>query len=277
MDIRIYLAEDHKIIREGLKMLIEDEPGMTVVGEADQGWTVVLQAPKLSPDIVMMDVSMPGLNGIETTRQLRAAGSASRIIALSMHLDRRMVLEMVDAGAAGYILKNSGFEEMIHALRRISSGATWLSWPVIDLLLREYYHRISRGDLPQDVKLTELDREVLQLSAKGKDREAVASHLDMTVPEVEVLLQSVVMRHVVPYLQRAPLGEKKGPIASLTAREIEILIWLKDGKSIGEIAGILKISNDTVKFHLKKIYSKLNANGRMQAIAIAIEHKLIHP
>jgi DNA-binding NarL/FixJ family response regulator len=106
MDIRILLADDHKLMREGLRMLIGEQPGMTVIAEAEDGETAVELVTRLSPDIVIMDISMPGLNGIEATRTILASGTGSKIIALSMHMEKRMVLEMLNAGASGYSLKD---------------------------------------------------------------------------------------------------------------------------------------------------------------------------
>jgi DNA-binding NarL/FixJ family response regulator len=113
MTIKILLADDHNLIREGLRTLISDEPNMSVIAEAEEGRTAVQLAAKLSPNVVIMDISMPGLNGIEATRQILAKSPEPKIIALSMHMERRMILEMLNAGASGYLLKDCVFGEMI--------------------------------------------------------------------------------------------------------------------------------------------------------------------
>lgn len=127
MSIRILLADDHKMFREGLRALIEEQTNMKVVGEAEDGRAALWLARKLSPDVVVMDISMSGLNGIEATRQIMSAAYGIKVLALSMHDDHRIVEEMVMAGASGYLLKDCAFEELIHAIRKVAEEGTYFS------------------------------------------------------------------------------------------------------------------------------------------------------
>lgn len=266
MNIRLLLADDHKLMREGLRALIEEQPNMTVVAEAEDGGSAVQLAAELSPDIIIMDISMPGLNGIEATRQILGTNADSKVIALSMHLERRMVLEMLNAGASGYLLKDCAFDEVIHAIGTVASNNAYLSPKVAELVLKDFVHRIPEDELPSRSILTSREREVLRLVTEGKNVKEIASLLHVSVKTAETHRQRIILQHIVPHLQGA---------VTLTSREKEILHWVKDGKSSWEIASILGISQDTVKFHIKNVFQKLNTTSRSQAIAIAIEAKLI--
>ncbi len=127
MNIRVLLADDHKLLRECLRALIEEQTNMKVVGEAEDGRAALWLARKLSPDVVVMDISMPGLNGIETTRQIMSAAYGIKVLALSMHDDTRFVTEMLKAGASGYLLKDCAFEELIHAIRVVAEQGSYIS------------------------------------------------------------------------------------------------------------------------------------------------------
>jgi two-component system response regulator NreC len=280
MNINILLADDHKLMREGLRALIEEEPNMTVIAEAEDGEAAVRQANDLSPDIIIMDISMPGLNGIEATRRIREARTASKVIALSMHLEWRIVLEMLNAGASGYLLKDCAFDEVIHAIRTVASNSAYLSPKIAELVLKDIIHRLPEGELPPLSELTARERAVMQFVSEGKDAKKIAPLLHVSVKTAESLCQRIILRHIVPRLRGSSNevcgADAKGDrIVSLTSREKEILLWVKDGKSTWEIASILGISQDTVKFHLKNVFQKLNTTSRSQTIAIALETKLI--
>ena len=275
MSTRILLVDDHQMLREGFRSLISEQPDMTVVAEAEDGRTAVQLAAKLSPDVVIMDISMPGMNGIEAARQILTADPAVKILALSMHLDRRMVVEMFKSGASGYLLKECAFEDVIRAVRVVASKGVYLSPKIADVLLKEYVHRVQKGELSPLSELPERERAVLQLLEDGMDIKEVASFLHTNVKNAESFRKQMILDHVLPYLLRTHNDTAAVLDISLTPREHEILIWVKDGKSTGEIASILKISQDTVKFHLKNVFQKLGAISRSQAIAIAIENKLI--
>jgi DNA-binding NarL/FixJ family response regulator len=127
MNIRVLLADDHKLFREGLRSLIEEQPRMKVVAEAEDGRTAVQFAQTVSPDVVVMDISMPGMNGMEAARKIINKAPGVKVLALSMHNDIRFVVEMLNAGASGYLLKDCAFEELIHAIRVVAEHGSYVS------------------------------------------------------------------------------------------------------------------------------------------------------
>jgi DNA-binding NarL/FixJ family response regulator len=275
MSIRILLADDHKLLREGFRSLISEQQDMTVIGEAADGRSAVQLAAKLSPDVVIMDISMPGMNGIEAARHILEADPAVRIIGLSMHLDKRMVLEMLKTGAAGYLLKDCAFGEVIEAVQAITAHGSYLGARVADVLVKTFIERFAANDLPSLPGLAAQESAFLRLMTEGKSVKEIASLLHITGRKAEVFRRRIVLQHIVPLLLQELDETRTATAASLTPREREILVWVKDGKSTGEIASILKISQDTVKFHMKNVFQKLRATSRSQAIAVAIENKLI--
>lgn len=184
MKKRILLVDDHQIMREGLRALLQEQPAMTVVGEAENGRKAVQLARELSPDIVIMDVTMPDMNGVEATLQIRAALPAAKVIALSIHSDRRFVIQMFRAGATGYLLKDCAFEELARAIQRVVEGQAYLSpgiaGVVVEELLRTAAHEGS--GIPS---LSSREREVLQLTAEGRSMKEIASALNVSVKTVE--------------------------------------------------------------------------------------------
>jgi two-component system, NarL family, response regulator NreC len=161
--VRILLADDHNIVRQGLRSLIEKELGMEVVGEADNGRLTVQLARECQPDLVIMDVSMPDLNGIEATRQITQENPKIKILGLSMHSDKRFVAGILKAGASGYLLKDCAFEEMAGAIFSVASGGTYLSPGVAGPIIQDYIRRLTETDYSAIALLTPREREVLQL------------------------------------------------------------------------------------------------------------------
>ncbi len=191
MGIKIVLADDHKLMREGLRSLIKEQPDMTVVAEAEDGRTAVQLTTKLLPDIVIMDISMPGLNGIEATRQILTSSADSKIIALSMHTERRVILEILNAGATGYLLKDCAFDEVIHAIQVVASNRTYLSPKIADIVVKDYVSRISKEELSILSILTAREREVLQLLSEGKKTKDIASVLQVSIKTAEFHRQQI--------------------------------------------------------------------------------------
>ncbi|MDI6852896.1 MAG: response regulator transcription factor [Deltaproteobacteria bacterium] len=191
MSIRIIIADDHQIVRQGLSTLLAKEPDMEVVAEAENGRKVVQLAKELSPHIVIMDVNMPDLNGIEATRQILHASPAIKVIALSMHTDRRFVVNMLKAGASGYLLKDCAFEELSHAIRLVMANKTYLSPGVSDIVIKDYVQGLSTPGSSAFSVLTAREREVLQLMAEGKTTSQIAEHLHISVKTVETHRQQV--------------------------------------------------------------------------------------
>lgn len=191
MSIRILLADDHKIVRDGLRSLLEKEEGMEVIAEADTGRAAVRLAALLAPEVVLMDIAMPELNGIESARQIIAAVPGCKVIALSMHADKRYVMEMLKAGASGYLLKDSAFEELAHAIRTALDNRTYLSPQVSELVIGDYVQQLQKGNGSAFSVLSPREREVLQLLAEGNSTAQIAVGLHVSVKTVETYRQHI--------------------------------------------------------------------------------------
>jgi two-component system response regulator NreC len=179
--IRIMVADDHVLVRQGFKMILAAQPDMQIVGEAANGREAVEQAEKLQPDVVLMDVTMPELNGIEATRRLATASPRTRVLALSMHKDAVYVREILRAGARGYLLKDSAEADLIAAVRSVAKGEGYLSPSVSDAVLTDYRRHVTD---PLDL-LTTREREVLQMIAEGKTNKEIATTLNLSVYTIE--------------------------------------------------------------------------------------------
>jgi len=181
MSIRIIIADDHKIVRDGLSGLIRTQKDMEIIGEADNGMTAVKLASELSPDIVIMDVSMPDLNGIEATRKIVSAVPNANIIALSMHSDRRFVLGMLEAGVKGYVIKDSAFAELAGAIRAVSANKSYLSPGITDIVVNAY----ARDGEVKGNALSNREREILQLLAEGRSVKKISELIHISIKTVE--------------------------------------------------------------------------------------------
>ena len=177
MAIKIILADDHHIIRAGLKMLLEAQPDFTVIGEAGDGRSAVKTIVDGKPDVAVMDVSMPRLNGIEATRQIVAGSAHTRVIALSMYADRRYIDGMLKAGASGYLLKNCVTEELVSAINTVVKGNIYLSPQIATTVVNSYLFETSASPQVASARLTEREREVLQLIAEGHSIKDIAAAL----------------------------------------------------------------------------------------------------
>lgn len=179
--IRILLADDHAVVRQGFRLILSSQSDMEIVGEAGNGREAVDLAEKLHPDVVVMDVAMPELNGIEATRRLSQSSPRTRVLALSMHKDSVYVREILRAGARGYLLKDSIDSDLLAAVRAISRGEGYLSPAVSEAVLSDYRKHVTD---PLDL-LTSREREVLQLIAEGKTNKDIASGLNLSVYTVD--------------------------------------------------------------------------------------------
>jgi DNA-binding NarL/FixJ family response regulator len=185
MSHTILLADDHNIFREGLRALIEQHDGLEVIAEAEDGRTALELTRKLRPHLAIVDVSMPGLNGIETTRRMVAEVPGVKVIALSMHSDAKLVGSMLSAGARGYLLKDCAFEELENAIHAVLANRVYLSQAITGVVVDEYLRRVSAADQSGSVVLTPKEREVLQMLAEGRSTKEISRHLHVSVKTVE--------------------------------------------------------------------------------------------
>jgi DNA-binding NarL/FixJ family response regulator len=185
MIVRILLADDHTIILDGLCSLLDKDPDFKVVGRASDGMSAVRLAAELSPDVIIMDVSMPGLNGIDATRRILAADPKAKVIALSMHNDGRYISEALKSGALGYLLKESAFEELIAAVRTVMKGRSYLSASIAGVVIKDYIRHLEKTESGAFSVLTPREREVLQALSEGLSTKEIASRLSVSVKTVE--------------------------------------------------------------------------------------------
>jgi DNA-binding NarL/FixJ family response regulator len=184
MSTTILLADDHQLVRQGLRTMLEHHPDLRIVGEADTGRDAVSLAESLSPDLVIIDVTMPGLNGIEATRQICRHNPAIKVIAVSMHPERQFVMEMLAAGASGYLLKDSPIDELLSAIETVFRGEVFLSPKITGVLVKECVGGVpERGAFCGT--LSPREREVLQMVAEGKNTKEIAYVLGLSSKTIE--------------------------------------------------------------------------------------------
>jgi len=185
MTIRVVIADDHNVVRKGIRDLLSDEDDIAVIGEARNGQEAVDLATALQPDVVVMDIAMPEMTGVEATRKIIVEHPGTKIIGLSMHTDRRYTSELLKAGASGYLPKDGAFEELEQAVRAVMAGEVYLS-PRIAAGLVDEYVRQPRDAAPSVFeRLTAREREVLQLMAEGQATKEIAATLHVSVKTVE--------------------------------------------------------------------------------------------
>jgi two-component system, NarL family, response regulator NreC len=184
--IRILLADDHTVMRSGLRLLLERQADFTVVAEAEDGRQAVALATELKPDVVVIDVAMPNLNGIEATRQITSALPRTAVVVLSMHSDETYVLRALRNGAKGYVLKDSAEADLIQAMRTVAGGKSFFSPTVTRMLLDDYVRQLQEKGLEDSFELlTAREREILQLIAEGKANKDIAGMLNLSLHTVE--------------------------------------------------------------------------------------------
>lgn len=185
MKLRILMADDHKLFCDGLRSMFGSDRSVEIVGEARDGQAAVELARELKPDLILMDVSMPVLNGIEATRKVLADNAAIKIIMLSMHSDKRYVVESLKAGARGYLLKDSAFQEVLAAMRDCMAGKVYLSTQINDLVINDYITLAGSSGSSAYTVLSAREREVLQLLAEGRSTKEIAFHLRVSGKTIE--------------------------------------------------------------------------------------------
>jgi two-component system, NarL family, response regulator NreC len=184
--IRILLADDHTVVRKGLRLLLENHPGFQVIADAADGRAAVSLAAEHSPDVVVMDVAMPGLNGIEAARQISAKLPHTAIVFLSMHSDESYVLKALKAGARAYLLKDSAEQDLIGAVIAVSEGKAFFSPAISKMLVEDYMRQMQERQIEDSYELlTTREREILQLLAEGKNNKEVAGILNLSLYTVE--------------------------------------------------------------------------------------------
>jgi DNA-binding NarL/FixJ family response regulator len=186
MSISIQIADDQIMLREGLKALLEKEPDFCIVAEAGNGLDAVRLAGEVQPDVIVMNIGMPDMNGMEATRRILKANSSIKVLALSTESDRRFIVEMLESGACGYVMKDASFKQLADAMRAVASGETYLCPRTIELIIKDYLQRVPDG-LPLNFAcLTDRERELLQMVANGMNAKEIAGKLDISNKTVEV-------------------------------------------------------------------------------------------
>ncbi len=181
----VLLADDHVMLRQGLKALIEAQAGLSVVAEAGDGLQAVELTARLQPDVVIMDVHMPNLNGMDATQRITALGLRTRVIALSIYPKKRFITEMLKAGARGYILKDCAFDELIQAIREVLQGKLYLSREISETVLQDYVSGLGERQSPAAV-LSSREREIVQRLAEGQSSKQIAAELHLSPKTVDV-------------------------------------------------------------------------------------------
>jgi len=186
--VKILVADDHEIVRQGLRALLETQPGWQVVGEAVDGRDAVDKTKRLQPDVAVLDVSMPNLNGLEATRQIRKASPETEVLILTMHDSEQLVREVLEAGARGYVLKSDAGRELVTAVETVRKKKPYFTSRVSEIVLDGYLHAGTRADAfnaPRAVRLSPREREIVQLLAEGKSNKEVAVALHISVKTAE--------------------------------------------------------------------------------------------
>ena len=208
--IKLVIADDHRLFRSGLRQLIEKQPGIHVVAEAATGFEAIAVVKEFSPDIVLMDISMPELNGIEAMRRIVAEHRDVRVIVLSMHSDRRYIAEALRAGAKGYLLKDSAPEELLRAIHKVMRNQFYLSAKINAQVIEDFVQQSATDDSSPFALLSPREREVLQLLAEGKSTHEIADRLNISSKTVEThrmhLMEKLNM-HTVAELTRYAIRE----------------------------------------------------------------------
>ena len=184
--VRVLLADDHGVLRKGVRFLLQQDPRYQVVGEADDGRQAVSLAEELSPDVVIIDIAMPNLNGIEATAQITKKNPRVIVIVLSMYSDEEYLLRALSAGAKGYLLKDSAEPDLLRALQSTISGKPFFSPAIVEILLDDYVQRLQREGIQDSYELlTDREKQLLQLLAEGKTNKEAATILNIGVSTIE--------------------------------------------------------------------------------------------
>jgi len=306
MKTTILVVDDHAMFREGVRQMLELN-GFHVVGEADDGREALAAVLELSPEIVIMDISMPNIDGIAATRDIKAHSPDTKVIAMSIHGGKRFVEKMLQAGASGYILKDSAPEQLVEAVYSVVKGETYLSPEITGLVVAQYVKLLTRiKAVGGPERLTEKEQHYIQLLGEGRDPEEIAEKLALGEADVKAMEHAVLekfqlstLTELVEYAgaqkwfmgqegvdvaiqqavtsgsKRARQQKPKPLIDPLTNRELDVLELLARRFYDKEIAGKLSVSISTVKTHISHILQKLGVGNRRAAADKARELGLI--
>ncbi len=194
MNIKVLLVDDHKIVREGLRSLLEKEGDIKIVAEADNGRTAAQRATEMLPDVVVMDIAMPEMNGIEATRRITAENPEIRVLALSMHSARRFVSEALSVGAKGYLLKDCAADELVRAIRTVAADKIYLSPDITDQIVKDYVKNLPDSPPAALNMLSTREKEVLQLIAEGRNTKEIAFTLNVSIKTIETHRQQIMKK-----------------------------------------------------------------------------------
>lgn len=185
MDTKVLLADDHAILREGIRMVLDAQPGITVVGEAEDGRQALEMVEDLQPDVVVMDIAMPNMNGAEATRQIRRRFPRTRVVILTMHENQQYLMQIVNAGATACVLKRSAGTELVTAVKAVARGESYFSPTMASMMLDVYRKQLVEEGSDELALLTEREREVLQMVAEGKTSQEIADQLFVSIKTVQ--------------------------------------------------------------------------------------------
>ncbi len=194
MSIKVLLVDDHRIVRHGLRALMEKETDIEVVSEASSGRDAVQLAGEISPDIIVMDIAMPDMNGVDAARRIIADNPECKILVLSMLGDRRFIVEMFSAGVKGYLLKDCAADELVRAIRAIYQGEMYLAPQITGIVIKDFIKIIPEASSETSPVLTSREREVLQLIAEGKNAKEIAFILSVSSKTVDTFRQSIMKK-----------------------------------------------------------------------------------
>lgn len=194
MAIRVLLADDHQIVREGLRLILSRHPEIEVIAEAKDGAETVAFAESLHPDIVVMDIKMPVMDGIEATEEIQKRASGTKVVALSMYADRNFISEMFKAGAKGFLLKDCASSELVEAVKTVYNDRVYLGPSVSDIVAKMYIHFVQQGSSPDEERLTTREREVLMYLAEGKTNREIADLLHVSIKTVGTHRQNLMRK-----------------------------------------------------------------------------------
>ncbi len=185
MTLKIIIADDHNVMRDGLRVLIEKQSGMEVVAEAENGRDAFKLTKKFKPDVVVMDISMPDLNGIDATQMIASDCPGTKVVVFSMHADRQFIVGALRAGACGYLLKNSAFEELALAIRTVARNQTYLSAKIANTVVKDYVEKLTITQPSAASDLTLREREILQMISEGTSAQHISNRLNISIKTVQ--------------------------------------------------------------------------------------------